>query len=294
MDIAIALLPSLLFGSTGLLIMKLGGDPRQQSMGQFIGGFLVAAVALPFFGVLSTWQENLLAFATGAILSLGLVLQVRTFHTIGVGRTMPISTGGQIITISLLGIFLLGEWRGAQSLPIGLTGLAVVIAGVAATCWTEKDAEKKVSWRGNIWMLVVSVLALSIYLVILRYYNIDPNQSVFPIACGFMVCGFVLTSPHFTPHLGLVDTRKSKYTARQILAGVVWGLGIVVMVYSSANVGVATGFTLSQMGVAISTIGAVTLLGETRTPKEWLVMSVGIVLLIAGTVLVGTAKALDV
>lgn len=294
MDVAIALIPSVLFGFTGLLVMMLGGHPRQQSMGQLLGGFLVAVALVPWFGVLPTWRENLIAFVAGVLLGVGMNLQVRTFHTIGVGRTMPIVTGGQIFGVSALGILLLGEWRIPQALLVGVLGLVLIVGGVAATSWTEKTSEEKVAWAYSLILLLIAVTGLTLYVVSLRYYDLDPIQAMFPVAAGFLTCGFVLTSRRSTPQFGTSDSRWSKYTARNILSGVVWGLGTVFMQYSAANVGVATGFTLSQLGVAISAFGAVFLLGESRTRKEWWVMTAGVVFLLGGTVLVGLAKSLDV
>lgn len=273
--------------------MLLGGDPRQQSTGQLLGGFIVALVALPFVGMLDTWQGNLVAIGAGFALGLGLTLQVRTFHIIGVGRTMPIATGGQIIVISLVGILVLGEWRGSQALPVGLAGLAVVILGVAATSWTQKTSPGKVDWKTATPLLIISIAALCTYVLSLRLFNLDPLAAFFPVAIGFLLAGIVFNSPRFTPQFGPKETRWSKYTARQMISGLVWGTGTVIMQYSAANVGVAVGFTMSQLGIAISTFGAVLLLGEHRTRKEWWVTTGGVVLLLLGTVLVGYAKQLD-
>lgn len=294
MDIMIALIPSILFGFTGILVMLLGGDPKQQSMGQMIGGFLVALAIVPWVGALPTWRENLIAFGAGTLLGLGMNLQVRTFHTIGVGRTMPIITGGQIFGVSALGIALLGEWRVHQALTAGLVGLVLIVAGVAATSWTEKTLDSKVNWGRDLLLLAIAVVGLTFYVILLRLFDLDPVQAMFPVACGFLTAGFILTFPQLTPEFGPKETRWSPYTVRQFLSGIVWGLGTVLMQYSAAKVGVATGFTLSQLGVAISAFGAVFILGEARTRKEWWVMTAGIIFLVGGTILVGVAKALDI
>lgn len=294
MDIALALLPSVFYGFTSIIIMLLGGDPRQQSMGQILGGFVVALITLPFAQSSLSWQDALAALVAGMALGIGLNLQVRTFHIIGVGRTMPIASGGQILGISLVGIVAFGEWRGPGALPVGLAGLALVILGVAATSWTQKSRKGTVTWHGTIHLLVISITGLCTYVLMLRIFDVDPIGAFLPVSVGAFISVFILTFPRFSPQFGPKDTRWSKYTLRQMLSGLVWGTGTVAMQYSTAHVGVATGFTLSQLGVAISTFGAVWLLGEHRTRKEWWVMALGVALLLTGTIMVGAAKSLDV
>ncbi|VEH78363.1 hexose transporter GlcU [Bacillus licheniformis] len=60
---------------------------------------------------------------------------------------------------------------------------------------------------------------------------------------------------------------------------------------SQPRVGVATSFSLSQMGIVISTLGGIILLGEKKTKRQLIGIAIGIILIVAAGVLLGIAKA---
>ena len=139
MSFAIGLLPALLFGSSSVLLMKLGGDSRQQTMGQFLGALAVAIVLALSVGVDTNPAVLLTAFVAGAVLGVGMNLQIISFHYLGVSRVMPLTTGGQLIGVAALGIALFGEWVGSAALPVGIAALAAILVGVFLAGWSEPD-----------------------------------------------------------------------------------------------------------------------------------------------------------
>ena len=139
MSFAIGLLPALLFGSSSVLLMKLGGDSRQQTMGQFLGALAVAIVLALSVGVDTNPAVLLTAFVAGAVLGVGMNLQIISFHYLGVSRVMPLTTGGQLIGVAVLGIALFGEWVGSAALPVGIAALAAILVGVFLAGWSEPD-----------------------------------------------------------------------------------------------------------------------------------------------------------
>lgn len=294
-DLLIALLPSLFFGPLAIIIMKLGGDNRQQTLGEVGGGFLISLLSIPLFAGGLTLGASIVAFVSGLLLAAGIHFQIQSFHHIGVSRAMPISTAGQIVVLSLLGVLFFKEWHHPVALPIGLAGVALVTGGVVLANWTEKTAlpRAQIRWGKGLLALAISTFGLTVYILILRYYQVDPLQVFVPLAGGALAGALVLTSPRFTPELGSKDTRWSVGTLRQFIPGAIWGTGVIIMQVSIARVGVATGFTLSQLGVIISAAGGVLILKERRTRKELWMMTLGIAMLIGGAVLVGAAKGLD-
>ena len=66
------------------------------------------------------------------------------------------------------------------------------------------------------------------------------------------------------------------------------------MQFSQVKVGVAVGFSLSQLSVIIATFGGIWILGEKRTRKEMVAISLGVLVLVVGALLLGVAKSLDV
>jgi glucose uptake protein len=293
-DFLIALAPSLIFGVMSLLLVALGGNYRQQTMGEVTGALLVSLVLAPFLHVDWDLRAVVVSFLTGAVLGIGIQYQVQGLNHVGVSRTMPISTGGQLVGMALGGILLFGEWRGPGAMPIGILALVLLTAGVTCTTWTEgAPALAGVDWaRGRV-DLAVSTVCLVGYLLVQRAFGIGGEEAMLPQFAGCVVACLVLTSPRLTPDLGARDTRWSRMTARQLIPGALWGIGVLLMQTNAARVGVAMGFSLSQLGVIISTLGGIFLLGERRTPRELAATLTGVVLVVAGAGLIGWAKALD-
>lgn len=293
-DFLLALTPSVIFGIMSLLLVALGGDYRQQTMGEVTGALLVSVVLTPFLGLDREPRTVLVSVLTGAMLGIGILYQVRGLNHIGVSRTMPISTGAQLVGMALGGILIFGEWRGPGAMPVGMLALVFLTAGVACTTWTEGNpAREGVDWGKGRVDLVVSTICLVGYLLIQRYFDISGREAMLPQFLGCAVACLVLTSPRFTPELGARDTRWSPVTLRQLVPGVLWGLAVLLMQTNAARVGVAMGFSLSQLGVIISTLGGIFLLGEKRTRRELVVTVFGVLLVVAGALLIGVAKALD-
>jgi glucose uptake protein len=61
------------------------------------------------------------------------------------------------------------------------------------------------------------------------------------------------------------------------------------MLSNEAN-GVALGFTLSQMNVIVATLGGMFILHETKTTKETKYTLGGLILVVAGGILIGLTK----
>jgi len=74
-------------------------------------------------------------------------------------------------------------------------------------------------------------------------------------------------------------------------SGLLWGIGNICMLLTVQNLGLAIGFSLSQMGIIISTLGGIFLLGERKTKKEMYYVIIGCLLIIVGGVVLGYMKS---
>ena len=115
--ILIGILPSVFFGVATTLMGKTGGSDRQRVMGAVLGGLLMAAVATPFLHPAWTPLNLGVSFLTGLLLGVGVCDQLRSYSVLGMSRTMPLSTGGQLVLMSLAGIAIFGEWLHGGALP---------------------------------------------------------------------------------------------------------------------------------------------------------------------------------
>lgn len=65
------------------------------------------------------------------------------------------------------------------------------------------------------------------------------------------------------------EKRFTKQTWLNMIPGVMWATGNLALLFSNKLVGIATGFSLSQMGVVISTIGGILFLGEKNQERTY-------------------------
>lgn len=316
----------MLFGFTGIVLMKTGANARQQTMGQLLGAAVVAAILALFLGADTDPRNLAIAVGAGVIMGLGILFQLRAFHSIGVSRHMPLTTGLQLVGISLFGILLFGEWVGSAAMPVGVLGIAVLVLGIALTSWTQRQEsvpdsqeqgepftlayvpevepdlvqldtlppkQKELDWRSGLIDTFVATAMFIAFLIIIRYFDISPLRSFLPESAGMLVVAFIGSSSLFQKDPGMSGKLWAAPTFKSMVPGIMWGSGLVIVQISQVKVGVALGFALSQLGVVIATFGGIAWLGEKRTPKELRVISVGVVMLVIGALLLALAKSLD-
>ncbi|ULG74395.1 GRP family sugar transporter [Macrococcus brunensis] len=283
MDILIALLPALLWGSVVLINVKVGGSPYEQIMGTVIGAFLIGIGVYIFVQPELSWKILLVGAVSGAFWALGQGNQLKSVDMIGVSRTMPISTGMQLVGTTLISVLFFNEWSSTTSVILGLTALALLVGGVILTSLKgdKDDEDKKGGLTKAIPILLISSIGYITYVVIGQFFGVEGWDALFPQAIGMVLGGLLLSFKH---------NPGQKAVLKNILPGIVWALGNMAMFYSQPRVGVATSFSFSQMLVVVSTLGGIFLLKEKKTKKQYISIAIGIVLIIAAAFLLGYAK----
>ncbi len=66
----------------------------------------------------------------------------------GVSRTMPISTGLQLVATTLFGVIVFHEWSTTISVVLGVLALVCIIIGVILTS-LQSEEEKSAEQAGN-------------------------------------------------------------------------------------------------------------------------------------------------
>ena len=128
MNILIALIPAIGWGIQPLILKKIGGRPTNEILGTGIGTLIVGLFVYFFFSDQSlSISTFLIALMSGAFWVIGQTGQYTAFNLLGVSRTMPISTGLQLIGTSLIGVFLFGEWPGTTARIIGFVAIGILI-----------------------------------------------------------------------------------------------------------------------------------------------------------------------
>ena len=294
-DILWALVPSILFGLQTTLTGAVQTTDQQRVLGLTTGGFVFALAVTPFLGVEWNVRDVIVAFVTGLIVGWGLVDQVAAFNVLGVSRTMPVSTGGQLAAISLGGVFLFGEWRHGGALPVGIAAIIVLILGIWFVSRTEEGSDtKNLDWARGTRLLATSTFAFSSYVLIGRAFGLDGPSILLPQATGYFLIALIAYAVDARRKEDEAPTLLSVPMAQMTALGLMWGAGVVLLQVGAGRVGVATGFTLSQLGILISTPLGILWLGEHRTGRELRWTVIGVALVIVGAVLAGIAKGLDV
>ena len=72
----------------------------------------------------------IVGLVSGALWAFGQGNQLKSVHLIGVSKTMPISTGMQLVGTTLFSAIFLGEWRIVQ-VVMGLIAMILLVVGIS-------------------------------------------------------------------------------------------------------------------------------------------------------------------
>lgn len=284
MDILLAILPALFWGSIVLFNVKLGGGPYSQILGTTLGALVFSIGVYIFIKPVLTPMVIIIGIISGLFWALGQANQLKSINLIGVSKTMPISTGMQLVSTTLFGVIVFHEWSTTTSVVLGVLALLCIIIGIVLTSLQSKE-EKNDKQTGNfkkgIVILLISTLGYLVYVIIIRLFSIDRWSALLPQAIGMVLGGILLTFKH---------QPFNKYAIRNIIPGLIWAAGNMFLFISQPRVGVATSFSLSQMGIVISTLGGIFILGEKKTKRQFIAIVIGIIFIIAAGIMLGIAK----
>lgn len=278
-----ALLPAIFWGSIVLISVKLGGNAYQQTLGITLGAFLFSIAAF----LIKMPELTPLIFAvsviSGIFWSIGQMNQLSSVAFLGVSKAVPLSTGMQLVSTTLFGVMVFKEWQTMTVILIGSCAILLIIAGVVMTSLGQKKNGGGGDGRGNfkkgIIILLISTVGYVGYVVILRWFDIDGWSALVPQSVGMLLSSLAIS---------LKQDPFSKYTFRNIIAGLVWSTGNLGLLLAIPLIGVAVSFSMSQTGIVISTLGGIYLLKEKASRKSFVIA--GCLMIIAGGVLLGFTK----
>lgn len=284
MDMLIALLPALFWGSIVLINVLVGGGPYNQIRGTTLGALIVGIVLL-FTGHASFEPKVILVgLLSGAFWALGQGNQLKSVNLIGVTKTMPISTGMQLVGTTLFSAIFLGEWSTGTQVTLGLSAMALLVVGIALTSLKGKNESIDAGSNFNkaIPILLLSTVGYVLYVVIAQIFSVDGLDTLFFQSIGMAIGGFILSANQKT---------SLKYTVRNLIPGVIWAIGNLFLFYSQPKVGVATSFSFSQLLVIVSTLGGIFILKERKDRKQLIGITAGIVLIVLAAFILGNLKS---
>lgn len=286
MSLIIALIPMLAWGSIGLVSGKIGGSANQQTLGMTIGALVFSAFIFLFLQPVITFQIIIIGMLSGLFWSVGQNQQFHGMKYMGVSVGLPISTGMQLIVNTIAGAIIFHEWQGSRDFTIGFIALGLLVLGAYLTA--KKDDESSIGTTNSMLdfnkgfrALIFSTIGYSSYTILIKAMGLDPVAIIFPQSIG-MVIG--------ASFFGLNKIKVNNYVWKNTMCGLLWGLGNICMLLTMKQMGLAISFSLSQMGIIISTLGGIFILGEHKTKKEMRYVIFGCLFVILGGILLGYMK----
>ena len=282
MDIIIGLAPAMAWGIVPVIISKIGGEPINQIIGTSLGACIMGMITFLIYHPEMTGQIFLFSFISGAFWSFGQMLQYTAYKQASVSNVIPISAGMQLIGVSLLGVFVFGEWAGTAAKLIGFSAIGLIIAGVICTTYKEiKDSTENNNIKRVVSTLLLSTIGYVGYSGFPKLIQADAWTEFFPQTLG-MLSGSIIFSLIMTKGAALRE-RKSY---QNVVSGFVFAVGALVYLFSIGLNGIVIGFALSQMNLVLATLGGIFILGEKKTKKEFMVVLLGLAIVVWGGLLI--------
>lgn len=280
MNVIIALLPAIGWGVMPLIVSKVkNSQPTNQILGVGIGatifGVIVTLIQRPAMDKFSFSM----ALLSGMLWTIGQIGQFVSFTRIGVSKTMPISTGLQLIGNTIIGVLMFGEWKEINQYVIGTLALILIIIGVVLTSVSKNPNSKKVTSKDLLFLLATTI-GYWIYSAFPKTISASAQALFLPQMIGILIGALI-----FAIFTGRRKDILQKATWLDAIAGIAFGIGAFSYIMSAQINGVTNAFIYSQLSVILSTLGGMTLLGEHKYGKELLATLVGLALIIAGAAL---------
>lgn len=286
MDWLIACIPILSFGLLPVVATYIGGKPVQQSMGIALGSMLFAIIFFLIKQPVLNTHICIVSFFSGLFWAIGSVGQFMGIRYLGVSKSIPILNGGQIIGTSLLGV-LLGDWATSGSRLFGFSALILIITGILFTSYKDEKNSLRPDWKKGIGINLLAILGYTLYIGILKYYQIDGWSSILPQSFG-QVAGILLISLCFFKTLPF-----SHFTTKNISVGIIWATGNIALLISQLKIGLAVAYPVSQAAIIISVLGGVFINKEHKTGKEWKYATIGMIVILSGLYLIYLSNLYD-
>lgn len=275
------LLPVLAWGILPVVVSKLGGEPVNQIFGTALGTLIVSLVVEVVLRPTINRISFIWAMLAGVFWIVGQLGQYTSYANIGVSKTMPISTGLQLVGTALVGVVIFGEWPTLMDKVIGSLGILILILGsVMTSTHDHQDDGKANNQQRTITMLILTTLGFVIFNAIPKALSASGVAIFLPESIGMslVVLLFLTLKRNFK------QVVKEKSSWRNLMGGFIFSIASLAYILSVNDNGVNTAFVVSQLSVVISTIGGLLVLKEYKSHRELLFTVAGLILVITGAI----------
>ena len=187
MNVILALLPAIGWGVIPLIVRKVkDSHPANQILGVGIGATLVGIIVTLIQRPQMVLGISVLSLLSGMFWAIGQIGQFVSFTRMGVSKTMPISTGLQLIGNTIIGALIFGEWSSVNQYVIGSLALILIIIGVALTAVSNDPSAKKMTGR-DLFFLLATTIGYWVYSAFPKAVNADAQSLFLPQMIGILI-----------------------------------------------------------------------------------------------------------
>ncbi|MBO9165074.1 GRP family sugar transporter [Lactiplantibacillus pentosus] len=279
MNIVWMLLPAIAWGVLPLIVSQLGGRPINQIFGTAVGTLIASIVVQLIVHPAINVTSFIMAMIAGAFWIIGQLGQYTGYANVGVSKTMPISTGLQLVGTSLVGVFLFGEWGTTFAKLVGGLGVLLLVVGVIMTSIQDRQEAAGGNQRRTIVMLIVTTIGFIVFNAIPKALSASGIAIFLPESVGMMVAVVVYM---LVSSQGRIVAERASWL--NIIGGLVFSVASLTYIVSVSQNGVNTAFVVSQLSVVLSTLGGMAFLHERKSRRELALTLSGLVLIVIGAV----------
>lgn len=272
-------LPALGWGLLPFSIALIGGSTKNQIFGTAMGTLVASLGVIAVMGVHISGKDFIMAALAGAFWISGQVGQYIAYQNIGVSKTMPVSSGLQLIGTSLIGVLIFGEWSTPVAKTMGFIGIGLLVLGVFLTSYTQKGDKQGNNVKATYTVLVLTTIGYLVYNTIPKGMSSSGLAIFFPESVGMVIA--VLIYLTFSHDLKALKEVKSW---EQIVSGLVFSLAAITYIFSVKENGVNTAFVVGQLSMVLSTLGSLIFLHEHKTTRELIFTIIGLALIVTGAI----------
>ncbi|AUI77816.1 sugar transporter [Lactiplantibacillus pentosus] len=279
MNIVWMLLPAIAWGVLPLIVSQLGGRLINQIFGTAVGTLIASIVVQLIVHPAINVTSIIMAMIAGAFWIIGQLGQYTGYANVGVSKTMPISTGLQLVGTSLVGVFLFGEWGTTFAKLVGGLGVLLLVVGVIMTSIQDRQEAAGGNQRRTIVMLIVTTIGFIVFNAIPKALSASGIAIFLPESVGMIVAVVVYM---LVSSQGRIVAERASWL--NIIGGLVFSVASLTYIVSVSQNGVNTAFVVSQLSVVLSTLGGMAFLHERKSRRELALTLSGLVLIVIGAV----------
>lgn len=262
-------LSNLVFASIVFCVLLLSGQTVS---------FSTAGFFLPFFG--------------GIIWALSGFFVFKATEKLGMAKASGIWGPLNIVVSIVWGVLLFGEFANPEAKTVLLLVFSVIIivTGILLILSAKGGSSQNIVKSQRMIGLSAALCAgflWGTYLVPVKYVNLSPAVSAFPLAIGIFTGSIIfLLAKRQVPVL----KNKSEYI-RVSLSGIIWGIGNYGSILLIQEIGFGQGFTLAQLGVLVNGLVGIFILKDPKPKSKAAVITfIGICVAATGGIILGNLR----